>query len=86
MHTKLREGSELTHGTRVQFSVEEIVSVSLYFETYITAGDQPSIGDCRDLFANHNLAREPKQIRDKVRHLLKQKMLEAKQKEPESKD
>ena len=77
MHTKLREGSELTHGTRVQFSVEEIVSVSLYFETYITAGD---------LFANRNLAREPKQIRDKVRHLIKQKMLEAKQKEPESKD
>jgi hypothetical protein len=77
----------MTHATRAQFSVEEIVSVSLYFETYITAEiNQPSIGDCRDLFANHNLARKPKQIRDKVRPLIKQKMLDAKQKEPESKD
>ena len=81
--TKLRDGSELTHGTRVQFSAEEIESISIYFESYIAAGDKPSIRDCRDFLANHNLAREPKQIRDKVRHLIKQK---AKEKEPESKD
>ena len=86
--TKLREGAEQTYGGRVSFSDEEIETISLYFESYISAFDQPSIDDCRDFLRNHGLSREPKQIRDKVRHLikLKRKSLEAQREQPEAED
>ena len=66
----LRQGSAPTHRGRVPFSEEEIQSLTLFFEEYIETDTVPAVAVCRDFLKNHPLDRQPKQICDKLRHLI----------------
>ena len=56
----------------VRFSEEEVETISLYFEGRISSGDIPSAGECKQFLADHPIEHTHKQVRDKVRNLVKQ--------------
>ena len=75
----LRQGQKATSATksRVQYTPDEVETIALYFENYILNYDEPSAYDCREFLNNHPMNREPKQVRDKVRQLIKKAKQEA---------
>ena len=50
---------------------EELSAVSMYFDSYIAAGDTPSSADCREFLVNHPIKRTPQSVQDKVKYLKK---------------
>ena len=50
---------------------EELSVVSMYFDSYIAAGDTPSSADCREFLVNHPIKRTPQSVQDKVKYLKK---------------
>ena len=59
-----------TGGSRKGFSEEETDTIRLYFSDYISSGKVPSSGECKQFLAQHQLARDAKQVRDKVRNII----------------
>ena len=57
-------------GGRIPFTTEEVDTLFLYFDSFIASGEVPSI-QCREFIKQHDTARDAKQIRDKLRHLVK---------------
>ena len=68
----LRSGNEGREagGMRKGFSKEETDTISAYFSDYISSGKVPTSEDCREFLTQHLLARDAKQVRDKVRNLI----------------
>ena len=67
----LRQGAKSAPGVRVMFSTEETEAITLFFQEYIDAGIAPSSAQCKEFLDNRPLQCDPKQVRDKVRHLMK---------------
>lgn len=71
---RLLEGlrhSSSAGGKRVTFTEEEVETIFLYFQGDIEAGDVPSASECKEFLDNHPMERSHKQVRDKIRNLLK---------------
>ena len=66
-------GSGRGSGKRTPFTHEESEAISEYFDQHLSTGSEPAISECRAFLENHPLQRTPKQIRDKVRTLLRRK-------------
>ena len=67
------EGSGRGPGKRTPFTKEENEVVSQYFNHHLSVGTEPAISECRDFLEQHPLQRTAKQVRDKVRTLLRRK-------------
>ena len=68
----IRRGAEGMEagGARKGFSVEETDVIRLFFADHISNSKAPSSAECRQFLAQHPLARDAKQVRDKVRNLI----------------
>ena len=69
----LRQDSpgDAASSVRVRYSEGECESILLYFQEYIESGSAPPINVCHDFLRDHPMNREAKQVRDKVRNLIK---------------
>ena len=68
----LRQKNSPKTVARRAFTEEDITSISNCFQDHIETSTVPHERECRDFLREHPLSREAKQIRDKVRHLIKQ--------------
>ena len=66
----LRQGRSTSSSGRVPFTQEEIEAISSYFSAHIETSTVPAQRECQE-FLNEHPIREPKQIRDKIRNLIK---------------
>jgi len=67
----IREGTISGRKTRVGFTSEETEVITLYFNDDISAKTAPGIDRCRQFLSDHPMNKDPKQVRDKVRNLMK---------------
>ena len=71
-------GSRLWRGTEGQgkakrFSTPEVDDMKLYFVCNIVAGEVLTIAQCRAFVGDHNSNKTAKQVRDKLRNLIRRK-------------
>ncbi len=78
-----KDASSRSPGKRVNFSDQEVEVIKLYFQSYIDSRKAPSTDDCREFLRQHQMARQAKQVRDKVRYLIRRKEVDEDEKEEE---
>ncbi len=67
----------------MNFSDQEVEVIKLYFQSYIDSSEAPSTDAWREFLRQHQMARQAKQVRDKVRHLIRRKEVEEDENEEE---
>ena len=61
-----------TSAASVPFSASETEMITLYFDEHIESEAAPPIGTCEEFLIDHPMSRDAKQVRDKVRTLIRQ--------------
>ena len=65
------EGEGTPKKGRGTYSEEDLEVIKTYFDNNIQSGTPPSIYECREFLRQHPLQRDAKQVRDKVRNIVK---------------
>ena len=68
---ELREGKTAGGHKVMRFSEEETETLRLYFESNILNQSIPPISECREFLKNHPMNKDAKQVRDKVRSIVR---------------
>lgn len=70
----LRQGELVGNAAKPRVPLtEEVELIEMYFKTHIASFDVPSADECKQFLKDHSMDRDHKQIRDKIRHILKVK-------------